>query len=193
MFNRLCLVSGAALQEAGLASEPGIQLIAARPLPGSYNGGDCLYRVRATSASRAGAAMQRLLDASGPEARAEAASFEDGPGGGNWDAPGIYRALLLSLRSNADALRVQRFEAELLSMPRYIGTIRAWRLSRVQESSGSRPWTHVWEQRYDKVEGLTGAYMMNPYHWGFVDRWFDPESPDWMVDTRLCHSFCMLD
>ena len=24
----------------------------------------------------------------------------------------------------------------------------------------------------------------------FVDRWFDPEDPDWLVDPVLCHSFC---
>ena len=58
------------------------------------------------------------------------------------------------------------------------------------QAEGARPWTHVWEQRYDALDGLMGDYMMHPYHWARVDRWFDPESPDWIVDTHLCHSFC---
>jgi hypothetical protein len=32
--------------------------------------------------------------------------------------------------------------------------------------------------------------MLHPCHWGQVDRWFDPEDPDWLIDTFLCHSFC---
>jgi hypothetical protein len=35
--------------------------------------------------------------------------------------------------------------------------------------------------------------MLHPCHWGEVDRWFDPEDPEWLVDPLLCHSFCETD
>lgn len=151
-------------------------------LPGVYNGGDYLRKLRATHP-----------DAKPLSLCADSVVYQDGEGGGDWRRGGIYRALLLSLRPGTAAAAAERFERETLAMPRYIRSIRAWRLSRVQWSSGARPWSHVWEQRYDDLEGLSGPYMMHPYHWAHVDRWFDPESPDWIVDTHLCHSYCRYD
>lgn len=157
-------------------------------LPGVYNGGDYLLKLRGPD--RRAVATARPVP---PPVHADSAVYQDGEGGGDWSRCGVYRALLLSLRPQAPAAAVARFEREILAMPRYIRSIRAWRLSRVLESSGARRWSHVWEQRYDGLEGLTGPYMMHPYHWAWVDRWFDPESPDWMVDTHLCHSFCRFE
>ena len=77
-------------------------------------------------------------------------------------------------------------------MPYYIPAIRNWQLSRAEEATGARRWTHVWEQEYADAGGLMGPYMMHPYHWARIDRWFDPECPDRIVDARLCHSFCAM-
>ena len=60
-------------------------------------------------------------------------------------------------------------------------------------ASGARGWTHVWEQEFANIGGLAGEYMLHPYHWARIDRWFDPECTQWMIDTTLCHSFCALD
>ena len=48
----------------------------------------------------------------------------------------------------------------------------------------------MWEQGYDMLEDLTVDYMRHPCHWGQVDRWFDPEHPDWLIDPGLVHAFC---
>lgn len=156
-------------------------------LPGSWNGGELLRRWQGAAAELAAAAAPALVRAG---VAVDAAVYEDGEAGGDWSGGGIYRVLLLSLRPGIPPEQQARFEREVLAMPRYIHAIRAWRLSRVVQAEGARPWTHVWEQRYDALEGLAGDYMMHPYHWARVDRWFDPESPDWIVDTHLCHSFC---
>ena len=156
-------------------------------LPGSWNGGELLRRWQGAAAELAAAAAPALVRAG---VAVDAAVYEDGEAGGDWSAGGIYRVLLLSLRPGVAAEQQARFEREVLAMPRYIHAIRAWRLARVVQAEGARPWTHVWEQRYDALDGLMGDYMMHPYHWARVDRWFDPESPDWIVDTHLCHSFC---
>ncbi|MET0698047.1 MAG: Dabb family protein, partial [Mycobacterium sp.] len=39
-------------------------------------------------------------------------------------------------------------------------------------------------------DGLMGPYLMHPIHWAYVDRWFDPECPEYVVRERVCHSFC---
>ena len=77
-------------------------------------------------------------------------------------------------------------------MPRYIGTIRNWAYHRVDDGAivGPRRWTHVWEQEYADIGGLRGEYMLNPYHWGYVDPWFDPESPTRVVRPGVAHVFC---
>ncbi|MBF6457196.1 Dabb family protein [Nocardia cyriacigeorgica] len=97
----------------------------------------------------------------------------------------IYRALLVAVDPRTDPAQVATFESETAAMPDYIHTIGASQLSRVDSGSG---WTHVWEQEFTDLDGLTGPYMTHPYHWAHIDRWFDPERGSKIV-TRLCHSF----
>ncbi|MGH8447111.1 MAG: Dabb family protein [Solimonas sp.] len=158
-------------------------------LPGVYNGGDWLRRSAGDAERLAGLAASAVL---APAASVDGAIYEEIESGGDWSGAGVYRALLLSVRPAVSAERQARFARELLAMPRHIGAIRAWRLGRVLEAEGARAWSHVWEQRYDTLAGLAGDYMLHPYHWAHVDRWFDPESPDWIVDPHLCHSFCAM-
>lgn len=103
---------------------------------------------------------------------------------------GIYRALLVSLRPDIASQKVRQFENEMRDMAGYIAAIRNWGFSRATESSGCRHWDYVWEQEFADVDALAGPYMKHPYHFARIDRWFDPESQDWILDTSLCHSFC---
>ena len=103
---------------------------------------------------------------------------------------GIWRTLLLRVLPGADEPRVLQFEREIAAMPDYMAGIRKWSLNRV--TSESR-WTHVWQQEYQQVDDLMGEYLMHPYHWGYVDRYFDPDSPDWLVDLHLAHCYCPLE
>ena len=63
----------------------------------------------------------------------------------------------------------------------------------VEAAEGSCPWTYVWEQEYRDLQGLHGAYMRHPSHCARVERWFDPEFPEHLVDPHLVHTFCALD
>jgi len=110
-------------------------------------------------------------------------------------AQGIQRTLLLHVDEHADAADVARFERNLAAMPRYIDAIRNSALSRVDDVWGctGRPWTHVWEQEFTSLGGLTDDYMNHPYHWSWVDTWFDPQAPNHLVDTTLVHAMCDLD
>jgi len=172
-------------------------------LPNVYNGGDFIWHLqfadevayRATIEDRGWRdTVGRALDAD-PVAHVDSAAYASGAGG----APepglkgGVYRTLLLALRPSVPAEKVAQFEVEMREMPLYVKSIRNWGFSRVVEASGARQWTHVWEQDYRDIGGLMGPYMLHPHHWGFIDRWYDPETTDWVVDRQLCHTFCAFD
>lgn len=101
---------------------------------------------------------------------------------------GIWRTLMLRTRAQATAAQVAALERELLHMPACMPGIRNWRLSRVA-SPGA--WTHIWQQEFVRVDDLLGEYLLHPFHWGWVDRRFDAEHPDWTVDA-ISHAFCPL-
>ncbi|MDI2131964.1 Dabb family protein [Yinghuangia seranimata] len=109
------------------------------------------------------------------------------------DGRRVKRTLLLTVREGTPAEVVERFEADLTAMPEHITSIRGWALSRVDQARTPSVWTHVWEQEFADVEGLTGEYLMHPYHWTYVDRWFDGEQPGSIVEPRLAHVFRWAD
>ncbi|WP_041782736.1 Dabb family protein [Mycolicibacterium chubuense] len=164
--------------------------VVAPTLPGSRNGGDVLVHLRfddpkAAADSDFDAALSdpAISHVNGATYRGSAVRTATGT---------VYRALLLRVSPETDAAAVAEFEAELAMMPRYVPTIAAWQLSRVDEAIGTSKWTHVFEQEFTDVAGLMGPYLMHPVHWAVVDRWFDPETTDVIVRDRVCHSFCDL-
>ena len=176
------------------AALAGLGAATAPTMPGVFNGGDLIahFDFADEDAYRdALPAIDAVLAGSGV-VRFDGAFYRHGRHGVGEPglATGVYRALLLSVDRPVATDVLHRFEAETVRMPHYIPAIRNWRLSRVIEPRGERRWTHVWEQEYASIDGLMGPYMLHPYHWAHIDRWFDPECPDWMIDTRLCHSFC---
>jgi hypothetical protein len=172
------------------------RVLVGRTLPGVRNGGDILMNVRfrgaddwATVAGRFATALANpsITHIDGAEYRG--ALSETGT-----SAPAtVFRTLLLRVAPETPATAVERFEADLRLLTRYVRTITSWQLSRVDSAIGASPWTHVFEQEFTDVEGLMGPYLMHPVHWAYVDRWFDPECPEVIVRDRVCHSFCHVD
>ena len=109
---------------------------------------------------------------------------------------GVKRTALFRKLPGVAAETLERFERDLLEMPAHVTAILNWRLSRALPLEWSSPkaprWSHVWEQEYDRLEGLAVDYMVHPHHWAHVDRWFDPESGSQIIDTALCHAFSPL-
>ena len=116
-----------------------------------------------------------------------------GAGIGSPGLVGVKRTLWLRVLPEAARARVEHFEAETPLLAEAIPAIRNWRWSRVR-AIAPRPmdlrWTHLWEQEFETEEGLQVDYMSSPCHWGYVDRWFDPEMPDRVVDLWLAHLAC---
>lgn len=102
---------------------------------------------------------------------------------------GIKRTLLLRVKPDSPASVVEHFERDLIAMPAHIPAIRNWSLSRIDAGLQASTWTHAWEQEYRTAEGLLQDYQGSPYHWGWVERWFDPEVPGHIVGIALAHLF----
>ena len=104
----------------------------------------------------------------------------------------IKRTLFLEVERSTPPAEAQNFDRVLTGMPRYIPAIRNWAYHRVDDDAiiGPRRWTHVWEQEFQELSGLRVDYMVTPYHWGYVDTWFDPESPHRVVASGVAHVYC---
>lgn len=105
--------------------------------------------------------------------------------GGRKEGPGIWRALVFRVMPHGFPDLARELEEKTLLFPKYISTIRSWALNPVSFVEGPKAYTHVWEQEFDSVEGLTGEYMANPIHWGVVDAYFDADYPEYIVDPQL--------
>ncbi|RMI27992.1 Dabb family protein [Nocardia stercoris] len=171
-----------------------LRILVEPTLPGTRNGGDVLVRLRFAAPADWSACAARVDAAIAAAGAVHVDGVEYDCGTGGFSEPrqpgAVYRALLLRVAPQTPPDVVAEFEADLLRMPRYISSIRAWRLSPVLRATGSSPWTHVWEQEFTDLDGLNGPYLMHPIHWAHVDRWFDPEFPGAIVGDRICHSFC---
>jgi len=102
---------------------------------------------------------------------------------------GISRTLLLKVKEDATEDQLYGLENDTLAMPDHLQGICNWSFSRTVDNS---KWSHVWQQEYANLGDLTGEYMTHPYHWAWVDRWFDSEIPEHCVESTLCHAFCEL-
>jgi hypothetical protein len=165
-------------------------------LPGVRNGGDIIMHLRfADDHQWATVADELTAILSGPGVtHVDGAEYRGTPDAAGRHAPdAVYRTLLLRVAPGSDDATIARFEDDLRLLPRYVPAISAWQLSRVESAVGISPWTHVFEQEFRDLSALTGAYLMHPIHWAYVDRWFDPECPEVIVRERVCHSFCPCD
>ncbi|SRR5579875_576260 len=168
-------------------------------LPGVLNGGDYIWHLQFADQAAYRACLSQPpwrdkvdpLFEGGTFKKYESVAYEGGLSGANRKLEsGVYRTLIMTMRPGASPQQIAQFEKELAGMPRYISSIKNWQLSHGTEASGSRQWSHIWEQEYENLEGLTGPYMDHPFHWGLVDRWFNPECSQYIVDKVLCHTYC---
>ena len=206
-------MEGAPALEAGIAAAaeqaPSLRRShLGRHLPGTWGGGDYTWDAlfddaeacrRFRDSAFARAELAPLLDPgslAGPVAHCDVVHIdsEEEPNRRELKEPGIgnlvKRTLLLNVAPDAPREVVERFERDTRGMPEHIHTIRNWALSRTTSALAPQPYSHVWEQEYRELEGLLGEYMESPYHWGYVDAWFDLERPECIVAPDLAHVFC---
>lgn len=181
--------------ELHAALTPADRVIVAQTLPGSRNGGDILVHARFPDRPSRDAAVSELdgVLATVVVTHVDGVDYTADLVPDSGSTGTVYRTLLLAVDPATPAHVIEKFEADLLIMPRYVHTITACRLSHPERTLGASGWTHVFEQQFTDEQGLMGPYLMHPIHWGLVDRWFDPECPEYIVRERVCHSFCLAD
>lgn len=204
LADRSALESVRGMLERAVAASPMVRTALCQPtLEGSFNGGDLILRLQFADAAAMQACMAQphwraqvepLLADRSRVVHIDSAVYEPGRGGTREPhlADGIYRVAFFAVERGAPADSIARYEANLLLMPEHLPRMLNWSLSRISHAAGTRVWTHVWEQEYATLDALTVDYMVHPVHWGYVDRWFDPECPEHIVDLTLCHGFCAL-
>jgi hypothetical protein len=202
MYNVIRLLDVAAVDRdrvlararAGAAATKAQHQLVEPTLPGVRNGGDMLIHLRFDSEDQWRSVEEDFAATLTDPAvtRVNGACYRGRASRSDTRTGTVYRTLLLRVCPDVDTGTISRFEDELRLMPRYVNTITAWQLSRVDEPVGTIPWTHVFEQEFTDVKGLMGPYLMHPVHWAVVDRWFDPECPDVIIRDRVCHSFCAM-
>ena len=187
------------LRDAGLEL-PGVASSWVAPVPPTrvINAGDVVWRTAFRTESEALAAplapAWRAVVAPALEGtRVTSVGYRVSRTGLGPDAPGIWRGLLFRVMPHGFPDLARQLERELLLFPKYVTTIRSWALSPVSFVEGPKAFTHVWEQEYDNLDGLTGEYMTHPIHWGLVDRFFDAESPVYIVDPHLAQIVGAID
>ncbi|MAG31349.1 MAG: hypothetical protein CL908_10730 [Deltaproteobacteria bacterium] len=178
--------------------------------PGSVGGGDVTWdllfvddeAVREFCEQAGDVGAERLLDAIGLEAASVAPLVEfviaaiPEPLGCEISQPGltgVKRTLWLEVQPDAPEDLVREFEREMPCLANAVPAIRNWSWSRIRTAAPNpmtTRFTHLWEQEFETLDGLEVDYMSSPFHWGFFDRWFDPEMPDPIVDTRVGHLVC---
>lgn len=163
-------------------------------LPGCYGAGDYSWDAAVDARQGAQPLASRLAQLRALPGIERVDLLHYAPIAGGLRAPelanGIKRTLFLRVQPDAPKAAVAALERDLLRMPDYLRGIRNWSLGRVISDS---PWTHVWQQEFERVDDLLGEYMLHPYHWAWVDRWFDPEQRGQIVCRRLSHAFCAID
>lgn len=192
----------AALQRSGEA-HPLIRLALVEPtLPGHINGGDVLWHMQFDSeadyrTATSSAEWDRIVGTALTNpiiSHIDYVAYEGGKRGERAGAAKIersaYRLAFLHIARPLPAASVARFESDTLAMPSYIKEMRNWQLSRTRESAGLRPWTYVWEQEFADAADLGLDFTYSPYHWAHMGRWFEPDSPEYLIDTCICHVLC---
>jgi hypothetical protein len=105
----------------------------------------------------------------------------------------IKRTNLVRVLETAAPSAVARWTREVAILADAVPAIRNWSLARLRALGPTKPrvgWTHAWEQEFEQLEGLLEDYMASPYHWGYLDGWYDPEMPHCIMDPDLAHLYC---
>jgi hypothetical protein len=173
-----------------LAEEAGVAraVCSGPPLAGSFPVGDHFVDVIADDPIAVGAAIAELAESVSVLSLTERRGASPEP----TLRHAVKRVLVVRVLDGTRAAMVERFEHELARMAEFIPAIRNWALSRVEVVAGDAAWTHAWEQEY-RDRASFQEYMDSAYHWGVIEKWFDPTFPERIVDTRLAQVFYDVD
>lgn len=107
------------------------------------------------------------------------------------DRPALcHRLLIFRLRDNAPQEIVEKMERTIVKFPDYVPQIANSKFAKVVETVGTNRWDYAFDVDYEQVTDYFGWYLGTPYHWAYIDRFFEPTSNEFIIDTHLCSVYC---
>lgn len=97
-----------------------------------------------------------------------------------------HRILIFSLREGADPAMVEKMEATMNNMTTQVPGLLNCKFARVVESEGTDDWAYAYECDFDDMGTFLGKYMTTPFHFLYIDKFFEPAAGEWVANTNLC-------
>ena len=100
-------------------------------------------------------------------------------------ASGCHRVLMYDLIDDPDPAMVEKMESVMNDMCDHVPGLLNCKFARIVESSGTHDWKYAFECDFDDPSSFTGKYMTTPFHFCYIDKFFEPACDEWVVDPDL--------
>lgn len=109
------------------------------------------------------------------------------------DQAKCHRVLIYAIVPDAKPEMLEKMESIMPDMPNYIPGLLNCKLARVEEYSGTMKWAYAFECDFDDPMTFLTSYNFRPYHWSFIDKFFEPSCEEWVADPNLCTPYIAAD
>ncbi len=108
------------------------------------------------------------------------------------DRQGIcHRVLIFHMLPEFHTEELEKMLVEnIVRFPTFVPKMVNCKLSKIVETSGTNHWDYAFECDYEEIMDYFGQYLMTPYHWGFIDRFFEPSAKEFFIDPNLASVYC---
>ena len=97
-----------------------------------------------------------------------------------------HRVLFFSIREDADPEMIEKMEAVMNDMCGHVPGLRNCKFAKVIESTGTDDWKYAYECDFDEPMSFLGKYMSTPFHFLYIDKFFEPACGEWVANPNLC-------
>lgn len=106
---------------------------------------------------------------------------------------GCHRLLIFHILPDVPEERIRKMKENIVRFPDYVPGMVSCKIAKVVESSGSMDWNCAFDVDFELPGDYLGWYLHSPYHWAYIDRYFEPSSCDFCIDPHLCSVYCQSD
>ncbi len=104
-----------------------------------------------------------------------------------------HRILIFHVLPDTPEELIRKMEETIVRFPDYVPGMVNCKIAKVVESSGSMEWNYAFDVDFEQPDDYFGWYLHTPYHWAYIDRYFEPSSSEFFVDPHLCSVYCPSD
>lgn len=105
-----------------------------------------------------------------------------------------HRLLIFHAYPDTPEALKEKMEDTIVKFIDYVPGLVNCKIAKVVECSGNMDWSYAFECDYDVPTTYLGAYLATPYHWAYIDKYFDPAATaTFFIDPNLCSVYCEAD